>query len=94
MRALVFGVDPEPADPSLGTSENHLVRNLALTPMALTEVEEPTPLADDWVVLRPRLTGIRGSGAVRFAHSPNSTTPAPSRSPSTSDHPRHPEDIR
>lgn len=63
MRALVFGVDPEPADPTLAASDNHLVRNLALTPMALTDVPEPAPLADDWVVLRPRMTGICGSDA-------------------------------
>ncbi len=61
MRALVFGVDPDPADPALAESDNPHVRTLAVTPMALREVDEPRLFADDWLVLRPRLAGICGS---------------------------------
>jgi len=34
-----------------------------LAPLRLREIAEPQPLADDWVVLRTRLTGICGSDA-------------------------------
>jgi len=61
VRALVFGVDPDPPDTALAESDNPLIRNLAVTPMALREIDEPGLLADDWLVLRPRLTGICGS---------------------------------
>ncbi|MGH9013358.1 MAG: zinc-dependent alcohol dehydrogenase [Acidimicrobiia bacterium] len=61
MRALVFGVDPEPvAEPA---TENPLVRMLAQTPMRLLDVDDPGFLLPDWVVVRPRLTGICGSDA-------------------------------
>lgn len=66
MRALVFGGDASGADPPDAadtTSHNHLVRNLATTPMALAQVDDLSPRADDWVVLRPRLTGVCGSDA-------------------------------
>jgi threonine dehydrogenase-like Zn-dependent dehydrogenase len=59
MRALVFGVEPEPWEPP--TSDNPLVQNLAKTPMRLMEVEDAKPLLPDWVVTRPRFTGICGS---------------------------------
>jgi len=59
MKALVFGVSPEPWEAP--DSDNRLVQNLAKTPMALTEVPDATPLLPDWVVVKPRMTGICGS---------------------------------
>ena len=65
MRALVFGdtegvaLDARPAAPSEGAPR--LVRHLAVTPMALQEVPEPTVRGPEWAVLRTRLTGICGS---------------------------------
>ena len=59
MRALVFGVPPEPFD--VPDDANVLTKNLSRTPVALQEVPDPKPLHDDWVVTRPRLTGICGS---------------------------------
>ena len=59
MRALVFGVQPEPWEAPEGA--NPLVRNLARTPMRLMEVDDAKPLRPDWVVVRPRMTGICGS---------------------------------
>jgi threonine dehydrogenase-like Zn-dependent dehydrogenase len=61
MKALVFGVDPEPWDPPLQSTPNRLLANLAVTPMRLMQVEDARPLRPDWVVLRPRLAGICGS---------------------------------
>ncbi len=40
-----------------------LLRNLAQTPMRLVDLDEPTPPLPDWVVMRPRLTGVCGSDA-------------------------------
>src|SRR6202048_428 len=59
MRALVFGVPPEPFD--VPADANLLTRNLAQSPVGLREVPDPQPLHDDWVITRPRLTGICGS---------------------------------
>ena len=59
MRALVFGVPPESV--AGATSVNPLVQNLARTPTALREVADPVLLREDWVITRPRLTGICGS---------------------------------
>ena len=59
MRALVFGVEADPFDPPEGASQ--LVRNLAVSPVGLREVPDARPLRPDWVVVRPRLTGICGS---------------------------------
>lgn len=61
MQALVFGVAPEPAP--FPESDNQLLRGLAQTPMQLLEVDDPGFLLPDWVVVRPRLTGICGSDA-------------------------------
>ena len=61
MRALVYGVRPDPQpDPD---TENALLGALARTPMRLMEVDDPPFLGPDWMVLRPRLTGICGSDA-------------------------------
>jgi threonine dehydrogenase-like Zn-dependent dehydrogenase len=59
MRALLYGVRPEPQpDPD---EDNHLLRGLARTPMRLEEMADPGFLRPDWVVTKPRLTGICGS---------------------------------
>ncbi|HWW54277.1 MAG TPA: alcohol dehydrogenase catalytic domain-containing protein [Acidimicrobiales bacterium] len=59
MKALVFGVKHDayevPAD------ANQLVQNLAHTPVALQDIPVARPLRPDWVVTKPRLTGICGS---------------------------------
>jgi threonine dehydrogenase-like Zn-dependent dehydrogenase len=59
MRALVFGVPPEPFEVPDGA--NSLTKNLAHSPVALRDVPDPRLLHDDWVITRPRLTGICGS---------------------------------
>jgi threonine dehydrogenase-like Zn-dependent dehydrogenase len=59
VRALVFGVPPEPME--VAHDANTLTRNLAVTPVALQDLPDPRPLHDDWVITRPRLTGICGS---------------------------------
>ena len=61
MQALVFGVTPGFTPPEVTDTDNPLLTSLAATPMALQEVPDPPLLADDWVVLRTRLTGICGS---------------------------------
>ena len=61
MRALVYGTTPEPWTPPADAGP--LLRNLARTPCALLDVDDARPLRADWVVLRPRLTGICGSDA-------------------------------
>src|SRR4051794_21456452 len=64
MRALVFGVPSDPGDlptTTTGTTDNPLLDNLAVTPMALQDVEDPTLHGPDWVVLKTRVTGICGS---------------------------------
>src|SRR5271156_4634986 len=53
MKALVFGVPPESSD---GPDDA-----LTHSPVALQEVADPQLLHDDWVITRPRLTGICGS---------------------------------
>lgn len=57
----MFGVAPEAWTPPPDATE--LARNLATSPVALRDVPDARPLRDDWVVLRPRLTGICGSDA-------------------------------
>ncbi|MFN8035199.1 MAG: zinc-binding dehydrogenase [Acidimicrobiia bacterium] len=59
MRALLFGVRPERRD--VPETDNHLLRNLAVTPTRLVDLDDPGFLRPDWVVTRPRLTGICGS---------------------------------
>jgi threonine dehydrogenase-like Zn-dependent dehydrogenase len=64
MKALVFGVRPDPD--ALAGAENEtdaLLRGLARVPMRLQDVPDAAPLFDDWVVVKPRLTGICGSDA-------------------------------
>jgi threonine dehydrogenase-like Zn-dependent dehydrogenase len=61
VRALVYGTRPEPWTPPPGAAG--LVANLAATPCALRDVPDPRPLRPDWLVIRPRLTGVCGSDA-------------------------------
>ena len=59
MRALVYGVSPEPFE--VPDDANTLTQNLARTPTAMREVPDPQLPHEDWVITRPRLTGICGS---------------------------------
>jgi threonine dehydrogenase-like Zn-dependent dehydrogenase len=59
MKALVFGVSPEPFE--VPADANELTHNLARTPTALQQVADPQLLHEDWVITQPRLTGICGS---------------------------------
>ena len=77
MKALLYGVKPD-RQPEPET-DNYLLRNLAHTPMKLVEMDDPGFLLPDWVVTKPRLTGICGSdskqvfmdfGEVRSADNP------------------------
>ena len=51
MKALVFGVTPDPYEAPAGG--NKLLENLAVTPVALQDIDEPRPSRPDWVVTRP-----------------------------------------
>lgn len=61
MRALVFGVEPDPAPEPVDPAAGHLERNLRTTPMGLRDLPDPEPPGPDWVVMRTRLCGICGS---------------------------------
>lgn len=61
MKALVYGVEPEPS-PAPAT-DNQLLLGLSAAPMRLMDVDRPKPIGPDWVVARTRLTGICGSDA-------------------------------
>src|SRR5256886_1201347 len=61
MQGLLYGVAPE-AQPERG-EVNHLLRGLAQAPNSLVDLPDPEFLLPDWVVTRPRLTGICGSDA-------------------------------
>ena len=61
LHTLLFLTVPEPWDVTPGPDDPPLLHHLAATPMALTELDDPQPLADDWVVLDTRLCGICGS---------------------------------
>src|SRR4249919_3095253 len=59
MRALIFGVEPEP-QPKPDT-DNRLLKALSRTPAKLVDMDDPGFLGPDWVITKPRLTGICGS---------------------------------
>ena len=61
MKALQFLTDPEPWPDVLADDAPRLLRNLATVPMALVDLDDPPIIADDWLVLRNRITGICGS---------------------------------
>ncbi|GIU90088.1 MAG: alcohol dehydrogenase [Acidimicrobiia bacterium] len=64
MRALLYGVRPEPVPARAGRhASNRLLDGLSRTPTRLVELDDPGFLRPDWVVTRPRLTGICGSDA-------------------------------
>ena len=60
MKALVFGVPPEPFEVPGGRQRSDEEPGALARASAVT-VPDPRPLHDDWVVTRPRLTGICGS---------------------------------
>ncbi len=84
MRALLFGISPEPM-PEPGT-DNRNLKMLAAAPMALIERDEPVLPRPDWVVTRPRLTGICGSESKQVFFDYASFT-SPERSGSFRDNP-------
>src|SRR4051794_23973385 len=59
MKALVFGVAADPWEPPAGG--NRLMANLSVTPVGMRDVPDATPLRPDWLLTKPRLTGICGS---------------------------------
>ena len=59
MRGLLYGIQP-PRVPQPDT-DNPLVAALARTPMDLVEMPDPDFLLPDWVITKPRLTGVCGS---------------------------------
>jgi threonine dehydrogenase-like Zn-dependent dehydrogenase len=59
VKALVYGTRHEAWTPPADAGP--LAKNLANTPCALLEVPDAQPLRPDWLVIRPRLTGICGS---------------------------------
>src|SRR3712207_1151145 len=61
VQALLYGVRPDAVP--VPDTDNHLLCNLAQTPMRLVDTDDPRFLLPDWVVTRPRLTGICGSDA-------------------------------
>jgi threonine dehydrogenase-like Zn-dependent dehydrogenase len=59
----MWGVPPDPVDGDR-ESDNPLLRGLAKTPMRLMpDAADPEFLLPDWVVIKPRMTGICGSDA-------------------------------
>ncbi|ORB85614.1 hypothetical protein B1987_19485 [Mycobacterium kansasii] len=55
MKALVYGVPPEPFE--VPCDANAFTQNLSHSPTALRQLPEPRLLRPDWVITRPRLTG-------------------------------------
>jgi threonine dehydrogenase-like Zn-dependent dehydrogenase len=61
MRALVFGVDPDPVAGELPPDAGMLEQHLRATPMGVRDLDDPSPLGPDWLVMKTRLCGICGS---------------------------------
>jgi threonine dehydrogenase-like Zn-dependent dehydrogenase len=61
MRALLFGVEPDPPAEPLPDDAGRLEQHLRVTPMGVRELDDPELLGPDWVVMRTRLCGICGS---------------------------------
>jgi threonine dehydrogenase-like Zn-dependent dehydrogenase len=62
MRGLIFGVKAPDTDPVPADAPQQL-RHLAVAPMDLRELPDPTLPAPDWVVIKTRMCGICGSDA-------------------------------
>ncbi|HLN16134.1 MAG TPA: alcohol dehydrogenase catalytic domain-containing protein [Acidimicrobiales bacterium] len=60
MRALVFGEPPDPAEVRPAPVDEEETKLLSL-PFGLHEMADARPIRPDWVVVRPRLTGVCGS---------------------------------
>ncbi len=60
VQALLYGVRPERWDPP-DDQDHPLLASLAHAPMRLTDLDDPGFLLPDWVITKPRLTGICGS---------------------------------
>ncbi|HEX6312584.1 MAG TPA: zinc-binding dehydrogenase [Acidimicrobiia bacterium] len=75
MKALVYGVAPE-SRPEPDT-DHPLLRGLAEAPMQLMDTDDPGFLLPDWVVTKPRLTGICGSDAKQVFMDWNETVASP-----------------
>ena len=58
MKGLLFGVPPETDGSDLPEDTPELVKKLAMTPMGLRDLDDPQLPADDWVVVKTRMTGI------------------------------------
>jgi len=61
MKALQFLTDPEPWPDPVGPDDPILLQHLATTPMALVDLPDPPLIADDWLVIKNRITGVCGS---------------------------------
>lgn len=61
MKALQFLTDPDPWPEELPPDAPRLLQHLATTPIALRDLPDPEPLAEDWLTLDTRLCGICGS---------------------------------
>ncbi|MGZ4676482.1 MAG: zinc-dependent alcohol dehydrogenase, partial [Acidimicrobiia bacterium] len=84
MRALLFGTQPESVpEPE---TDNRNLKMLAAAPMGLVEMDDPGFLRPDWVVTKPRLTGICGSESKQVFFDYASFT-SPDRSGSFRDNP-------
>jgi hypothetical protein len=60
MKALVYGVAPEPFE--IPGDANALTANLARTPTAFRQLPDPQLPQENWVVTRPLALGARRGG--------------------------------
>lgn len=60
MRALVFGIPRDAAETADGDGDE-LDRRIDALPFGLHQIDDAKPVRPDWVVTRPRLTGVCGS---------------------------------
>jgi threonine dehydrogenase-like Zn-dependent dehydrogenase len=65
VKALLYGVRPDPAPEATPARDpaHPLLQGLAGTPMRLVDMPDPDFLLPDWVITKPRVTGICGSDA-------------------------------
>ncbi len=86
MRSLLYGTSPDPDTEVVGPTGNPLLDMLAVVPMRLKELPDPGYLLPDWVVIKPRLTGICGSEA-KMVFLDYASIHSPDRAGSFSDNP-------